>query len=385
MAALAAFSLVCTACSDDGTGSNGRAVSEATSSTTIPTPSTVPSTAQPTTPPVKSPLDFNADGQVVFGVATTGPASGGGWSQNIADATKDLSAENGFAEPIVVDNILPNDAATLISELAQQPVDVIVIGAASLAVPLTELIAQHPDIYWYCNCGAGIPQIAGLTQVTDDGAEIGYTAGYAVGLLLDARNERRITVIGCCDLAFEKQVFNSLEDGLQDVDPSFRMTYVRTGEPGYDFNNIVNATDAFQTAVDERTHAVFPYVDGAHRAVAQAANVAGKILLSAGSSTACADGEIGYDIAVSFDGGDYLRAVLPYIIDGTLPAGSARSFKVGIDPGSGAFICNATPEQQAAMDALYVRIAAGELDAQFALVTEKAFADEINLSQDLLN
>ena len=102
----------------------------------------------------------------------------------MVDAAKELSEENGFAEPIVVDNIQAADAATAIGDLAQQGVDVIIVGASEIAEPLPQLIAEYPDIYWYCNCGAGFPEDPGLAQSTDDGAEISYTAGYATGLML---------------------------------------------------------------------------------------------------------------------------------------------------------------------------------------------------------
>ena len=238
-----------------------------------------------------------------------------------------------------------------------------------------DVIAQHSDIYWYCNCGAGIAANPGLAQSTDSGAEIGYTAGYATGLLLKAAGGRRATVIGCCDHGFEKEMWHAFEAGLQAADRKFRMTFVRTGELEYDFDNTINAKAAFQTAVDERTNAVFPYLDGAHRAVVQAANDAGVITLSAGSSAACDDPNLTYDIAVRFDAGDYLRAVLPAIIDGTLREGSTRAFKVGVDPEPGAIICNPTSEQQAAMDALYARIASGELNDVLAKITKNAFAE----------
>lgn len=361
------------ACSD----ARESADTTASTSTTSSVVAAVATTTTTTIPPNAGPLDFNGDGQVVFGVATTGPADGGGWSQVMVDAVKALSAESGFSEPLVVDGIAPNDAASLVGELANQAVDVIIISAAAIAAPLTDVIAQHPAIYWYCNCGAGIPENPGLAQTIDNGAEIGYTAGYATGLLLDATGGRRSTVIGCCDHGFEKQMWHAFEAGLQAVDRTFRMTFVRTGELDYDFDHTSNATAAFRTAVDERTHAVFPYLDGAHRAVVQATNEAGVIALGAGSSSACDDPELAYDIAVRFDGGDYLRSVLPSIINGSFLEGTTRGFNVGINPEPGALICDPTPEQQAAMETLYGRIAVGELNAVFAKITENAFADEV--------
>ena len=106
----------------------------------------------------------------------------------------------------------------------------------------------------------------------------------------------------------------------------------------------------------------------------QAANEAGIITMSAGSSTVCSDTEeLHYDIAVKFDGGDYLRAVMAEIIAGTLAEGDTKAFKVGVDPEPGAVICDPTPEQQTAMDDLYAAIAAGDYDALFGEIAGQAF------------
>ena len=142
------------------------------------------------------------------------------------------------------------------------------------------------------------------------------------------------------------------------------MTYVQTGDFPFDFDNTANATAALQTAIDEGSDAVYPYLGGAHRPVVQAANEAGLIVMSAGGSPVCeAAEELDYDIAVKFDGGDYVRAVMAEIIDGTFKEGDIKVFKVGVDPEPGAIICEPTPEQQTAMDDVYAQIAAGELDA----------------------
>ena len=81
-----------------------------------------------------------------------------------------------------------------------------------------------------------------------------------------------------------------------------------------------------------------------------------------------------YDIAVKFDGGDYVKAVMKLIIAGTFKEGDTKPFKVGVDPEPGAVICNPTPDQQAAMDAVYKQIAAGDLAADFAKIAAVAFA-----------
>ena len=310
-------------------------------------------------------LDGNGDGGQ-FGIAAAGPADDGAYYQAVVDAATELSEENGFEEPIVVDNIQAADAATAIGDLAQQDVDVIIVGASEIAEPLPQLIEEYPDIFWYCNCGAGFPEDPGLAQSIDNGAEISYTAGYATGLLLQDNGGDTVSFIGCCDLGFEKQAYMAFELGLQAVDPAYTMTYVPTGDFPFDFDNTANATAALQTAIDDGADAVYPYLGGAHRPVVQAANEAGLITMSAGSSKVCEDTEeLDYDIAVKFDGGDYVRAVMVDIIDGNFQEGDIKAFKVGVDPEPGAVICDPTPEQQAAMDDVYAQIAAGDLDETF--------------------
>lgn len=319
-------------------------------------------------------LDADGDGAVTIGIAAAGPANDGAYYQAVVDAAKEISADQGFNEPIVFDNIQAADAATAMADLAQQGVDVIIVGASEIAEPLPQLVAEYPDIFWYCNCGAGFPEDPGLAQSTDDGGEISLTAGYATGLKLQESGGDSVVFIGCCDLGFEKQAYLAFEYGLQLVDPAFTSTYVPTGDFPFDFDNTANATAALQTAVDGGADAVYPYLGGAHRPVVQAANEAGIITMSAGSSTVCTDEELDYDIAVKFDGGDYVRAVMEDIVTGEFTEGTVKQFKVGVDPEPGALICDATAEEQAAMDDIYTRVAGGEFAADLGAIAGEAFA-----------
>jgi basic membrane protein A len=382
---LAAASMVAAACGDDDNASDA---TSAASQPAVTTPTatepvatepvaTEPAATEPpaTEPAAASPLDTNGDGKVVFGIAAAGPADDGAYYQAVVDAAKKLSTDNGFEPPIVVDKIEAADAATAIGDLAQQGVDVIIVGASEIAEPLPDLISKYPDIFWYCNCGAGFPANPGLSQSTDHGSEIGYVAGYATGLKLKEKGGDSVVFIGCCELGFEKQAYMSFELGLKAVDPSYTNTYVPTGDFPFDFDNTANATAALQTAIDNGADAVYPYLGGAHRPVVQAANAAGLITMSAGSSKVCeSTEELKYDIAVKFDGGDYVTAVMKEIIAGTFKEGDIKQFKVGVDPEPGAEICNATPDEQAAMDAVYAQIAAGDLDEEFGKIDGIAFA-----------
>ena len=392
VAAVAAATLVVAACGgddDDGAASteapagseapaatDAPAGTEAPAATEAPEATEAPAGSEAPSGGGSADLDNNGDGEIRFGIAAAGPADDGAYYQAVVDAAKEISEENGFAEPIVVDNIQAADAATAIGDLAQQGVDVIIVGASEIAEPLPQLIAEYPDIYWYCNCGAGFPEDPGLAQSTDDGAEISYTAGYATGLKLQENGGDSVVFIGCCDLGFEKQAYMAFELGLQAVDPSYTVTYVPTGDFPFDFDNTANATAALQTAIDNGADAVYPYLGGAHRPVVQAANEAGLITMSAGSSKVCdPEEELDYDIAVKFDGGDYVRAVMGEIVDGSFQEGDIKQFKVGIDPEPGAVICDPTPEEQAAMDEVYAQIAAGDFAEQFGAIAAEAFAE----------
>ena len=320
-------------------------------------------------------LDTNGDGEVVFGIAAAGPRDDGAYYEAVVSAAEEISADRGFGEPIVVDNLQAADAATELDNLAQQNVDVIIVGASEIAEPLPDLIEQYPDIFWYCNCGAGFPENPGLAQSLDDGSEINYTAGFATGLLLQDAGGDSVVFLGCCDLGFEKESFAAFELGLQAVDPAFTVTYVPTGDFPFDFDNTANATAAFDTAVADGVDAVYPFLGGAHRPIVQAANEAGIITMSAGASDACEDEELDYQIAVRFDGGDYVRAVMDEIVAGEFAEGDVRTFRVGVDEEPGAVICDATPEQQEAMDGVYEQIAAGEFTDEFGAIKAEAYAE----------
>ena len=319
-------------------------------------------------------LDYDGDGVVRFGVATAGPRDDGAYYEALVTKVEEFSAENGFEEPIIVDLIEPAEAATELDNLAQQGVDVIAVGASEIAEPLADLVGQYPDIFWYCNCGAGFPDNPGLAQSGDDGSEINYSAGYATGLLLADAGGESTVFIGCCDLGFEKESYLAFQLGLQAVDPAYTMTYVPTGNFPFDFDNTAGATEAFNTALANGADAVYPFLGGAHEPVVQLANENDLITMSAGASDACERTDVTYQIAVRFDAGDYLDTILDEIASGDFAEGDRRVFHVGVDPQPGAVICGATPEQQTAMDEVYALIASGDLNDEFGAIKGEAYA-----------
>ena len=131
--------------------------------------------AAPETDELVATFDANGDGTITIGVAAAGPRDDGAYYQSIVDFAEEFSAENGFAEPIVADNIGSAEAAQAMSDLAQQGVDIMLVGASEIAEPLPDLTEEFSEIFWYCNCGAGFEELPGLAQATDWGAAIHYT------------------------------------------------------------------------------------------------------------------------------------------------------------------------------------------------------------------
>jgi ABC-type branched-subunit amino acid transport system substrate-binding protein/ABC-type proline/glycine betaine transport system substrate-binding protein/basic membrane lipoprotein Med (substrate-binding protein (PBP1-ABC) superfamily) len=319
-------------------------------------------------------FDANGDGSITIGVAAAGPADDGAYYQAVVDAAILLSEENGFNSPIVIDEIKPADSAIELTNLADQGVDIIIVGASEIAEPLTDLTEEYPDIFWYCNCGAGFPEMPGLAQSLDDGSEVGFTAGYAAGLLLEGTGSSTAAMLGCCDLNFENEFLLSFEMGIKAVSADNSVTYVPTGDYPYDFDNVPNASEAFNNVVADGAGVVLPYLGGAHEAVVQLSNESGVPVLSAGASDVCTrSGDLTWDVAVRFDGGDYVAAIFPLIFSGAVQEGQTKVFKVGIDPEPGALICNATDSQQAAMDSMYADVASGMYAGDFGAIKGQAY------------
>jgi basic membrane protein A and related proteins len=335
-------------------------------------PSDTSATAEPTgTSAAAEPvdLDTNGDGVVVIGVATPGPRDDGGYYQAMVDGITQLSEENGFEEPIIVDNIDTAQAETELRNLARQNVDVIAVGAGELSDPLPALSEEFADIFWYCNCGAGLADAPGIAQARDDSSQISYSAGYATGLLLQDTDATSAAFLGCCDLDFEREAFLAFEAGLQAVDDSFTATYIPTG----DFNDVAGATEAYNQAVADGVGAVYPFLGGSQEAVASLANEDGIITMAPGPADACEREEVDYQIAVVFDAGVYVTESMRSIIAGELSEGEAKFFLVGEFEPVGAEFCDATPEQEEALQAVRDQIAAGEFDELFGEIKGEAY------------
>ncbi len=112
--------------------------------------------------PSRVDLDTNGDGVVVSsasprpGRATTA-ATTRRWSTASPScprrtASRSRSSSTTSTRP---------QAETELRNLARQNVDVIAVGAGELSDPLPALTEEFADIFWYCNCGAGLADAPG--------------------------------------------------------------------------------------------------------------------------------------------------------------------------------------------------------------------------------
>ena len=319
------------------------------------------------------PLDINGDGVVTVGVATAGPRDDGAFYQELVNLAIEFSEDHGWADPVIIDNVEPAVAFNELENLVAQGVDIVAVGSGELSDAVPDMIAKHPDIIWYCNCGAGYPQTEGLITSRDDGAQIEYAAGYATGLLFKERGGDTAYMIGCCDLGFEVETELAFRLGLRDVDPSYDVIYTPTGNFPFDFDNVAGATEAFNVALDAGMDAVYPYLGGAHEPLVQLANQNDVIVMSAGPSNVCERTDLHWDMAVLFSAGDFARAIFSGIVDGTIEEGTVKFFEVGVDPEVGSKICGPTAEQEEALTQAQLAVAEGYCAEEFGLIQAIAY------------
>ncbi|MCQ3813344.1 MAG: hypothetical protein KTU85_02850 [Acidimicrobiia bacterium] len=316
-----------------------------------------PSTSSNTeTSEIVQTFDSNNDNTITIGVAAAGPRDDNGYYQSLVKFAEEFSADNGFAPPIVADNIDAAGAAQALADLAQQGVDIIMVGASEIAEPLTDLTEQYPNIFWYCNCGAGFAELPGLAQATDWGSPIHYTAGVAMGAILQEQGGNKAVFLGCCDINFEREAFAATVYGLRSVDPSFTMQYVSTGDFPFDFDNSANATAALNNAIADGVTLAYAYLSDALEPVGELATAEKIAVFAAGPADLCERNDgIDWTGSVVFDGGVYARQVLRLIIAGDLAEGA--TFQFPTEPSvNGALLCDGSTQAQKLVDQAFAAI-----------------------------
>ena len=318
-------------------------------------------------------LDANGDGEITLGVATAGPRDDGAYSEALVDAAIEISRANGWADPAVIDSIHSDVAFNELEKLVAQGVDVVAIGSSELAHAVPGIVARYPDVFWYCNCGAGYRQTPGLALTRNDSVQIQYVAGYAAGLLLKERGGDMAAMIGCCGISFEVETELAFRLGLRDVDPGYDVIYYPTGSFDIDFDSVAGATEAFNAALEAGVDVVYPYLGSAHRPLVELANANDIIVMSTGASDVCERTDLHWDVAVMFDGRDFARAIFPGILSGDIKEGAIKVFSVGRDPEVGSKICDPTLEQKRLLDQAHANVFGGHCLEEFAMIQNIAY------------
>lgn len=359
-----------------------------------PTTTTTTTTTAPPTPPGCPDLDFSRNGIIQIGVATAGQRNDGGYHQALVEFVQEFSTNDEavcFDEPIIKDNILRSNAESELENLAQQGVDIIIVGTSELVEPLLAesrpaaspdeqplppLVQQYSDIFWYCNCGAGSLPVDGLALSQDDLGEISFSAGYATGLLLQDGDGDSAAFIGCCDIEFEREAYLSFEAGLKAVNEDFTMTFFPTAteENAIDFGNLSGASEALARATEDGADAVYTFLTPrVHRSLAQEAKEDGLVIMSVDSADACNDETLDYDIAVSRGAINYMQIILEEIANGSFSEGESKVFRVGRYAQVGATICNPTPSQTEALDSLRSQMRNGDFADTLNAIKQQAY------------
>lgn len=299
--------------------------------------------------------DINDDGRVVIGIASPGDTNDGGYYESFVRGARAFADEAGW-ELIVADFINPAESESAMADLARQGIDFLAVGATELqdgldAIACTE---EFGHIAMYISATLAVESEC-YGQSSDDYFQIFWVTGVAMAQLLERTGGAKAGFIGGPELAFSTNAHRSLEAGLKSVIPDAELVVTHTG----DFNDAALGIEAARAMLDQDVGVIHTFLGGAMFPTGGFVASEGGMALSASTNT-CFPGSPFVGSAL-FPPGDYLVANLRDFADGEYREGVIREFVVGIDPEVGVVMCDATPEEQAAIDEVVAMIGSGEL------------------------
>ena len=299
--------------------------------------------------------DINGDGRVVIGIASPGDTNDGGYYQSFVQGARGFADEAGW-ELIVADFINPAESESAMADLARQGIDFLAVGATELqdgldAIACTE---EFGAIAMYISATLAIESEC-YGQSSDDYFQIYWATGVAMAQLLERTGGTKAGFIGGPELAFSTNAHRSLEAGLKSVIPDAELVVTHTG----DFNDAALGIEAARAMLDQDVGVIHAFLGGAMFPTGGFVASEGGMALSASTNT-CFPGSPFVGSAL-FPPGEYLVANLRDFANGEYREGVIREFVVGIDPEVGVVLCDATPEEQAAIDEVVAMIGSGEL------------------------
>lgn len=323
--------------------------------TGTPVPSAAPGSSTGTTLPGEP--DVNGDGKVVIGVLSPGDINDNGYYESFVVKAEAFARTQGWT--VIKRGSVPvSEALTAARALCRQRADMVAIGASELkdAIPASEE-AVCAKTAWYVPSSANVPQTPKIMLSSDDPNQSMLVAGYAAGLLMQARNITKAGFVTGPEADFTKIASAAFLAGIRELVPGATLVTTYTG----DFDDSGKAREATQAQLSQGIGAIYPYLGGATDAATALANSAKAITLTPGTDR-CASTSPVFDVSVLFDPGDYFAAALQLYAAGKLEMGITKTWQLGVDPYPTVKLCKGTPEQNAKLAAFIADIGRGKID-----------------------
>jgi basic membrane protein A len=301
--------------------------------------------------------DVNGDGKVVIGVLSPGDINDHGYYESFVDGAEAFAKSKGWTV-IKRGSVAAADALNAARALCQQKVDMVALGASELkdAIPASEEPVCAKTA-WYVPSSANIPQTPKIVLSSDDPNQSILAAGYAVGLLMQARGDTKAGFVTGAEADFSKAAASAFKAGIREVIPSATTVTTYTG----DFNDSAKAKEAVQAQISQGVKAMYPYLGGATDAATALANTSKVLTLTPGTDR-CSSTSPKFDISVIFDPGQYFAAALTLFAEGKLAMGVAKIWQMGVDPYPTVKICNGTAEQNQKVASFIADVGSKKID-----------------------
>ncbi|HLV73005.1 MAG TPA: BMP family ABC transporter substrate-binding protein [Vulgatibacteraceae bacterium] len=301
--------------------------------------------------------DVNGDGKVIIGVLSPGDINDNGYYESFVTAADEFAKEKGWTV-IKRGNVPETEALSAARALCQQKVDMVALGASELkdAIPASEE-AVCAKTAWYVPSSGNVQQTPRIMLSTDDAAQSILTAGYAAGLMMEARGATKAAFVAGMEVDFNINASTAFKAGVRSVLPDATVTTTYSG----DQDDAAKAREAVQAQMDQGAEVVYPYLGGSTDAATTLANSKNLITLTPGTDR-CESTKPKFDISVLYSPGDYLTEALRMFADGKLELGVEKVWTIGKDPLPAIKLCKKDPEIQKKLDEFVEKIAKGEID-----------------------
>jgi basic membrane protein A len=303
--------------------------------------------------------DINGDGKVVIGVLSPGDINDHGYYESFVTSADAFAKEKGWTV-IKRGNVAATDALTAARALCAQKVDLVALGASELsdAIPASEE-AVCAKTAWYVPSSQNIDQTPKIFLSSDAPDQSMLAAGYAAGLLMQAKNSTKAGFIAGPQADYSVSAAKGFTAGIHEVVPTAKVLVTYDG----DANDPAKGKEAAQAQISQGVSITYPYLGGGTDAVAALAQTKGVDTLTPGTDR-CDSTAPKYSISVLFSPGDYFTSALKQFADGKLGMGISKVWQLGKDPFPSVKICNGTDEQNTKLTDFMKKIGSGELDTK---------------------